>query len=163
MSAQVNSGGSGTDGQPSHPGNTMNRRLVLGGVVAFLVIFNLGYVFHEILFAAFFKANFGPGVQREQYIIPVIALAFVIYIALMATTYPVFHLYFSERRGLSKVTTGLILGLLFGFLWDALQGGIIEYATYNVTLVSMLVDSTYHTLEGVLAGGIIGLFYRPKA
>jgi hypothetical protein len=141
----------------------MNRRLALGGAVAFIVIFNLGYVFHEILFAAFFKASFGPGVQRETYIIPVIFLAFVIYIALMATTYPVFHLYFSERRGLHRVKTGLILRLLFGFLWDGLQGGIIEYATYNVTLASMLIDSTYHTLEGVLAGGIIGWFYRPQA
>jgi hypothetical protein len=27
----------------------------------------------------------------------------------------------------------------------------------------MLVDSAYHTLEGVLAGSILGLFYRPRA
>ena len=26
----------------------------------------------------------------------------------------------------------------------------------------MLVDSTYHTLEGVLAGVIIGALYRPR-
>jgi hypothetical protein len=53
-----------------------------------------------------------------------------------------------------------LLGLFCGFLWDALQGGIIEYATYNVSLGAMLVDSVYHTLEGVLAGSILGAFYR---
>ena len=50
-----------------------------------------------------------------------------------------------------------MLGLFCGFLWDALQGGLIEYATYNVSLPAMLVDSTYH----VLAGCIIGAIYQP--
>jgi hypothetical protein len=58
------------------------------------------------------------------------------------------------------VATGALLGLFCGFLWDSLQGGIIEYATYNVTLPAMLVDSAYHTIEGGLAGSIIGFFYR---
>jgi hypothetical protein len=140
----------------------MNRRLVVGAVVAFAVIFNLGYVFHEVALADFFRANFGPGVQRDHYVIPVIAAAFVIYVWLMALVYPVFHLYFSERRGWSSIKTGALVGLFCGFLWDALQGGIIEYATYNVTLTAMVVDSTYHTLEGVLAGCILGAFYRPR-
>jgi hypothetical protein len=141
----------------------MNKRLVVGGVVAFLVIFNLGYVFHEIVAASFFKASFGPGVQRAAYVVPVIALAFVIYVTLMALAYPVAYAYFAERRGWSRLATGAILGLFCGFLWDALQGGIIEYATYNVALGAMLVDSAYHTLEGVVCGSILGAFYAPGA
>ena len=140
----------------------MNKRLVLGAVIAYVVIFNAGYVFHEILCAEFFKASFGPGVQRDAYIVPVIALAFAIYVTLMALAYPVAHLYFAEKRRLSKVATGAILGLFCGFLWDSLQGGIIEYATYHVSLGAMLVDSTYHTLEGVVAGTILGAMYRPR-
>ncbi|MDB4965244.1 MAG: hypothetical protein JWN44_933 [Myxococcales bacterium] len=139
----------------------MNKWLVLGAFVAFIVIFNLGYLFHEVIAADFLKASFGPGVQRAHYIIPVIFVAFVLYVTLMGLAYPVFHLYFSERRGWSRVATGALLGLFCGFLWDALQGGIIEYATYNVSLPSMLVDSAYHTFEGALAGTIIGAFYRP--
>lgn len=139
----------------------MNKRLVLGGVVAWIVIFNLGYVFHEILCAGFFKASFGPGVQRAEYVIPVIAFAFVVYVTLMCLAYPVAHLWLSEKRGFSRVATGAILGLFCGVLWDSLQGGIIEYATYNVALAAMLVDSTYHALEGVVAGTIIGAIYRP--
>jgi len=140
----------------------MNKRLVLGGSVAFIVIFNLGYVFHEIVCAGFFKASFGPGVQRDGYIVPVIALAFAIYVTLLCLAYPVAHLYFTEKRGWSRVATGAVLGLFCGFLWDALQGGIIEYATYHVALGAMLVDSAYHTLEGVLAGSIVGALYKPR-
>jgi hypothetical protein len=139
----------------------MNKRLALGGLAAFVVIFNLGYVFHEILFAGFFKAAFAPGMQRTAYIIPVIAGAFVVYVTLLCLAYPVAHLYFAEKRGWSRVATGALLGLFCGFLWDSLQGGIIEYATYNVSLAAMLLDSSYHTLEGVLAGSIIGAIYRP--
>jgi hypothetical protein len=141
----------------------MNRRLVLGAFVAFIVIFNLGYVFHEIVAADFLKAGFGPGVQRTVYNIPVIALAFATYTSMMALAYPVAHLYFSETRGWSRIATGVVLGAFCGFLWDALQGGIIEYATYNVSLAAMLVDSAYHTVEGVLGGVIIGVSYRPSA
>jgi hypothetical protein len=139
----------------------LNKRLLLGAFLAFVVIFNLGYVFHEIVAADFLMAGFGAGVQRAQYLIPVIALAFAIYVALLALAYPVVHLYFAERRGWSRVATGALLGLFCGFLWDALQGGIIEYATYNVSLAAMLVDSVYHTAEGTLAGSIIGAVYRP--
>jgi hypothetical protein len=141
----------------------MNKRLALGAFLAFAVIFNVGYLFHEVLAAPFFKASFGPGVQRAQYIIPVIALAFAIYVTLMALAYPVVHLYFCEKRGWSRLAAGALLGLFCGFLWDALQGGIIEYATYNIALPAMLLDSAYHTIEGVLAGSIIGLLYKPRA
>jgi hypothetical protein len=139
----------------------MPKRLILGGVVAFVLIFNLGYVFHELVGAGFFRANFAPGVQRPSYNVPVIALAFVIYVTLVALAYPVAYSYFTERRAWSRTRTGALLGLYCGFLWDALQGGIIEYATYNVSLVAMLVDSTYHVLEGVLTGVVIGACYRP--
>src|ERR1700675_2137348 len=57
----------------------MNKRLVVGAIAAFAVIFNVGYVFHEVVAASFLRAGFGPGVQRSHYIIPVIALAFAIY------------------------------------------------------------------------------------
>jgi hypothetical protein len=137
----------------------MNKRLVLGGVLAFIVIFNLGYVFHELLAASFFRASFGPGVQRSSYVIPVIFLAFVLYVTLMTLAFPVAHRYFVEDRGWSKLATGALLGAYCGFLWDALQGGIIEYATYNVSLAAMLVDSSYHLVEGILCGSIIGACY----
>ena len=89
------------------------------------------------------------------------ALAFAIDVTLMAVAYPVAHAFFAERRGWSRVATGSLVGLYCGFLWDALQGGLIELATNNVALDAMLLDSAYHLFEGVLAGAIIGAVYRP--
>ena len=140
----------------------INSRLLIGNIVAWLVIFNLGYVFHDLLLHDWFQKHIGE-ITRDQYIIPVIALSFAIYTTLMSLVYPVFYSYFSEKKGLSKIKTGLITGLFFGFLWDSLQGGLIEYATYKVTLISMLLDSLYHTIEGGIAGLIIGAFYKPQS
>jgi len=137
-------------------------RRLLGGVVTFAVIFNVGYVFHEILAAPLFKAGLGPGVQRAEYIVPVIALAFAVYVAMMTAAYPVVHAYFVTGRRWSKPAAGALLGLFFGVLWDSLQGGVIEYATYNVALGTMLADSAYHAVEGTVAGVLTAVFYRPR-
>ena len=87
-------------------------------------------------------------------------MAFAIYVSMIALAYPVARAYFTAW---SNVAVGAALGLFCGILWDSLQGGIIEYATYNVSLGAMLVDSTYHAAEGVLAGVIIGACYRRPA
>ena len=137
-------------------------RRALGAAVTFAVIFNVGYVFHEMLAAGFFKAGLGPGVQRAEYIVPVVALAFAIYVVMMTAAYPVVHAYFVTGRGWSKPAAGALLGAFCGVLWDSLQGGIIEYATYNVGLGVMLGDSAYHAVEGTLAGVLTAAFYRPR-
>jgi hypothetical protein len=53
----------------------MKRYYLIGGIVTFAVIFNLGYVFHETIMGNFFKETIGA-IQREKYIIPLIALPF---------------------------------------------------------------------------------------
>jgi hypothetical protein len=70
--------------------NTMKRYYLIGGTVTFIVIFNLGYVFHELLMGQFFKDTIGP-ISREQYIIPVIALAFIIYTFIQAYFLHIFY------------------------------------------------------------------------
>ena len=47
----------------------MKKYYIIGGLTAFIVVFNLGYVFHEIIAGRFFKET----------IIPLIALAFVLH------------------------------------------------------------------------------------
>ena len=56
----------------------MKKYYILGGFVTFVIIFNLGYVFHEIIMIDFFREHIGA-IQRDSYIIPLIALAFVLY------------------------------------------------------------------------------------
>jgi len=74
----------------------MKKYFLIGGPVTFAVIFNLGYVFHEIIMGDFFKLHIGA-IQRESYIIPLIALAFVLYTAFQAYFLPVYFEYTSRN------------------------------------------------------------------
>jgi hypothetical protein len=105
--------------------------MLIGGGVTFLAIFNLGYVFHEILMGEFFKRTIGP-IQRETYIIPLIALAFILYIIFQAYFLPIYYQYAKVKYGWSLTRTAIIFGAIVGFFWDGLQGGMIEVATFKM-------------------------------
>jgi cell shape-determining protein MreD len=48
-----------------------------------------------------------------------------------------------------------------GILWDALQGGIIEVATFKMPFIVFVVDSSYHVfVEGSIAGLILALVMK---
>jgi cell shape-determining protein MreD len=48
-----------------------------------------------------------------------------------------------------------------GIIWDALQGGIIEVATFKIPFIVFIVDSGYHVfVEGSVAGLV--LYYVSK-
>jgi hypothetical protein len=137
----------------------MKKYYFIGSGVAFVVIFNLGYVFHEILMGNFFKQTIGP-IQRETYIIPVIALAFVLYSIFQAYFFPIYYQYAREKYGWSLTGTAVIFGAITGFFWDGLQGGMIEVATFKMPAIVFWVDSGYHTAEGVLTALILSFFYK---
>jgi hypothetical protein len=137
----------------------MRKYLLIGSLVTFIVIFNLGYVFHEILMGDFFRETIGP-IQRESYIIPLIALAFAIYTVIQAYFLHVFYYFSKSSYGWSLTKTAILFGALIGFLWDGLQGGMIEVATFKMPGIVFWVDSGYHTLEGVITMLILSFFYR---
>jgi len=137
----------------------MKKYYFIGGTAAFLVIFNLGYVFHEIVMGDFFKSTIGE-LQRESYIIPLIAIAFICYTAFQAYMLPVYFEYTHRHYGWSLTKTALIFGTMIGFFWDGLQGGIIEVATFKMPAVVFWYDSAYHTLEGILTALILAIFYN---
>jgi hypothetical protein len=61
----------------------MKKYFLIGGLATFVVIFNFGFVVHEIMMGNFFKEQVGA-IQRETHIIPLIALAFVLYTTFQA-------------------------------------------------------------------------------
>ncbi|HTE30371.1 MAG TPA: hypothetical protein VK666_08355 [Chryseolinea sp.] len=136
----------------------MRKYLVFGTAVAFIVIFNLGYVFHEILMGDFFKEKIGA-IQREDYNIPIIALAFLLYTLIQAWLLPIFYSFARANYHWSLMKTAIVFGSLLGFLWDGLQGGMIEVATFKMPAVVFWVDSGYHTVEGMLTAVILSSFY----
>ena len=140
----------------------MKKYYLLGGLVTFAVIFNLGYVFHEIIMGSFFKEHIGA-IQRETYIIPLIAIAFILYIAFQAYFLPVYYEYTSRKYNWSLTKTAIVFGTITGFFWDGLQGGMIEVATFKMPLIVFWVDSGYHTVEGTLTAILLSYFYKTFA
>ncbi|MEI9918489.1 MAG: hypothetical protein WDO14_06775 [Bacteroidota bacterium] len=137
----------------------MKKYYFLGGTITFAVIFNLGYVFHELVAGAFFRTHIGA-LQRDSYIIPLIAVAFVCYTAFQAYFLPVYIEYTTRHYKWSITKTSLIFGAIIGFVWDGLQGGIIEVATFKMPLIVFWYDSGYHTLEGILTSFLLSVFYQ---
>jgi hypothetical protein len=137
----------------------MKKYFLIGGGITFVIIFNLGYVFHEIIMGKFFKEYIGD-IQRDSYIIPLIALAFILYIAFQAYFLPIYYDYVSKRYDWSLNKTAIIFGAVVGFFWDGLQGGLIEVATFKMPMIVFWYDSGYHTFEGVLTALILAFFYR---
>jgi hypothetical protein len=137
----------------------MKKYFLIGGSIAFIIIFNLGYVFHEIIMGNFFKEYIGA-IQRDSYIIPLIALAFILYVAFQAYFLPVYFDYASKWYKWSLNKTAIIFGAVVGFFWDGLQGGIIEVATFKMPMIVFWYDSGYHTFEGILTALILAFFYK---
>lgn len=66
----------------------MNRRFsTIAAVSLFVVLFNVGSVFHEPLMGAWFQQQ-EAAIAREQFIIPLIAVAFVAYSLVLAVDVP---------------------------------------------------------------------------
>jgi hypothetical protein len=137
----------------------MKKYYLLGGTVTFIIIFNLGYVFHEIIMGSFFREHIGA-IQRESYIIPLIAIAFVLYIIFQSYFLPVYFEYTSKKYNWGLTKTAIVFGTIVGFFWDGLQGGMIEVATFKMPGIVFWYDSVYHTLEGTLTALILAFFYK---
>lgn len=137
----------------------MKKYYLVGVTTTFLIIFNLGYVFHDILLGSWLHEKEAL-ITREHYLIPAIALAFILYSIIQAYLLDVFYFYAKTKYNWSIYKTACVFGALVGFLWDALQGGIIEFATFKMPLEVVFVDSSFHVLEGIYTALILAFFYR---
>ena len=137
----------------------MKKYYVAGGLITFFIIFNLGYVFHELIMGDFFKAQIGA-IQRDAYIIPLIAFSFILYIAFQAYFLPIFFDYTSKKYNWGLTKTAFVFGTITGFFWDGLQGGMIEVATFKMPAIVFWYDTGYHTAEGTLTALLLSYFYK---
>ena len=136
----------------------MKRFFIYGLIITFVVFFNLGYLFHDLLLGNWFHSRIGH-ITREHYLIPLIGISYFVYCAIQTFLFPIFYEYSSNNWNWSLYKSGFRFGLLIGFTWDALEGGLIEYATMPIPIESFIVDSTFHTLEGGFLGLILAWVY----
>lgn len=123
----------------------------------FFVIFNLGYVFHDVIFGEWLH-EMEKEIAREEFIIPLIALAFAIYAAILSHIYPIYRKAHENKSG---VFVAIKFGIIMGILFDALQGGLIEVATFKIPVEVFFLDSSYHVfIEGVIGGLLANFAYE---
>jgi uncharacterized membrane protein len=131
------------------------KSFLTAAIVCFLVIFNLGYVFHDLIMGDWFADKLHE-IAREEYIIPLIGVSYLVYCFILAFLYPMYYSY----ANVSYFKAGIEFGFIMGLMYDALEGGLIEFATLKMPIETFLVDTSYHLGEGILAGVIIALVYR---
>lgn len=125
------------------------KRLVTGSVVGGIVLFVLGYLFWEMLFAGFFEANAGSatGVSKDPQLMWAVALGTLSYAALLTLAI--------GSRGSTAIADGVKAGAVVGFLmWFGVD--MILYGILNLsTLTGAIADSLLELVRGGVAGAVI--------
>lgn len=124
------------------------KRLVIGTIVGGVVIFLLGYLIWDMIFAGFFEANQIPAataLDRETYLIWAEALGALAY-ALLIT------LGLERGSGEATLVDGLEVGAVVGFLlWFT-----ADFTLYSLretsTLTAVIADPLLEGVRGALAG-----------
>jgi len=129
------------------------KRLSIGTIVGGILIFFLGYLIWDMLFAGFFEANQVPAsavLDRDTYLIWAEALGALSY-ALLITL--------GLERGSASATMvdGLKVGAVVGFLlWFT-----ADFTLYSLretsTLIAVIADPLLEGVRGALAGVAIVL------
>jgi predicted DNA repair protein MutK len=123
------------------------KRMTIGTIVGGIVLYILGVVIWQMLFADFFAANAGSatGVAKEMPVIWAIALGSLLYAKLI--TYVL-----ETSSGSKSVMDGLKAGAVVGLLlWGTVD--FIYYGYFNLNNLTAVIADT--VLEGV-RGGIVG-------
>jgi len=102
----------------------MSKKFVAISTAAlFIVLFNVGFVFHEPLMGTWFHQQ-EAAIVRDNFIIPYIALAYLVYCFLLSYFYP---MYVDYNHGSPRISTALRFGVIMGVLFDALQGELLKW------------------------------------
>jgi hypothetical protein len=131
------------------------KRLVTGTLVGGVILYVLGYLIFDRMFADFYAANVGSatGVARDSQLVWAVALGSLSYGALVT-------LAIGSRAGVLTIAAGLTSGAVVGFLlWFTTD--FILYGVSNVqNLTRTLVDPLLELVRGGISGGIIAAVLR---
>jgi hypothetical protein len=127
------------------------KRLVIGTVVGTIVLYLLGMLIWQMLFADFFDAQSGSamGVDREAPVIWAIVLGSACYALLVSLGL--------EASGKKSIGGGLLVGAIVGgLLW-----GTADFVLYGITNLSTLTgavaDAVLEAVRGAITGAVVAL------
>jgi len=134
------------------------KKLLIGAVVAFAVMFLLGYLWHVVLMADFYQNNPGEigAVDRETPMLFYIGLGYLSLSLVMAYIYP------KGAEGDSHIMDGIKFGAIMGFLWIVPLSSVLYGATIITSKTLVLGDGLYHIVEGAIGGALIAMVYGKR-
>ena len=126
-------------------------KLLTSAAVAFVAMFVLSYLWHEIIMADYYASN-TPQLTRDEFIVPLIAAGYVVLAIVMAYMYPLGY------KGGSAMVEGFRFGAVVGVLvW--LSTNLVYTAIWNYPMGTALVDSAWHVVEEGIGGMAIALVF----
>ncbi len=126
-------------------------KLILAAVAAFVVMFSLSGLWHQVLLGDYYVAE-SAAVARPEPDLAIIALGYAILALLMAWVYPIGY------KGGSAITEGARFGAVIGLLW-ILPWSVIISGIWQIELTIVLVDSAWHIIEQGLGGVAVAMAY----
>ncbi len=138
------------------------KRTFAAVIVGAAVLYGVGYLLFNMIFASFYAANGGTatGVDREHQIFWALAVAYIAYAYLI-----VFALRYRPNAG--SMGTGFLVGATVGFLaWfvaDFVLYGVANIQTLTRTIVDPLLELVHGGIAGLVIAAIRGSGAPPTA
>jgi hypothetical protein len=132
------------------------RRVVLAGVISFLVMFILGGLWNAVIMAGFYADN-APANARppdETSLTPIL-LGYGL-LALFMT-----FLFAQSFRERPTIAESIQFGALFGII-ATLPLYLILYSVWDISLSYLLVDSFWHLVEESIGAVVLGSIIFPR-
>jgi len=127
-----------------------SKRFFISFLSSAVVMFLLSGLWHMKLMGAFY-AKYAPSGAPEHPNMVFIIFGYV----LLAFVMTVLYEYFATKT----LHTGIILGLLAGFIWVT-PHAVIGVGALGMPIESMLVDGLWHIVEEGVGGCVIGYLYQ---
>ena len=127
------------------------KKITIGAVVGAVVLYIMGFVFWQMLFADFFAANSGSatGVDREAPVLWAMILGTLIYGEAIAFGV-------DSRKAVSLVDGAIIGGVIGIWIWGTADF-ILYSLTHLNTLTGAIADIVLEGIRGAIAGAVVAL------
>ncbi len=125
--------------------------MIRSTILAFIVMFILGGLWHAVLMVDFYKELLTPE-SREPHQIQFIASGVFLLALSMAYLYP------KGYRGGSPIKEGLVFGVIMGLIW-IIPHGLVMHGMTATSGKLLLVDGLWHLFEQGMGGIVIASVY----
>ena len=128
----------------------MNNKTIMGGIVAGVLYFGLGYLVWEVLLKAFMAENAGTATG-----VWITDGKFIWWALIVGNLFSGFALsYVLNKAGANSLSSGIAVGATIGLLWSAGFDFTMLGVSNLMTIKGVLVDVAASTVVSAVVGGL---------